>query len=574
MVTKEGSLLSFLTGEGSYREEALQRDLVMIQAAYYDRGYINVKVEKPVLAMSADKRDIYITIQIEEGEQYKIGKLDVEGDLELPRERLLMLMSTHEGEIFNRTKLSNDIVALNDVYGDRGYAYANINPVTAVHAEDKTIDLSFNIQKGKQVYIEKIEVVGNTKTRDKVIRRELRVYEGELFSGSGLRRSKERVTALGYFETVEVAHKPGSDDSHVVVQVDVKEKPTGTFQVGFGFSNVENFIFTAQVSQNNILGWGQSVSVSAQISGLRSIYQLDFFDPYFLDTNYIFSANLFQNSIDRYTYVRNALGGSVTGGYHVLEDVMVNLTYNYERVRVEQNNSVAGAFIYPPDLFRNGTTSSVRLSGTWDQRDNRLFPTSGQQQFASVELAPSFLGGTFQFVRYTAFSRFYFPLPLGLIFKTQVTGGYIQPLTSERVPISELYQLGGINSIRGYRLATVCPSAQLSRSLEADSLTGFACIGGNKQLYANLEIEIPILPAAGVRGVLFFDAGNAYAENERFFEDKTNNPPLGLLMSAGFGFRWFSPVGPLRFEWGVPLTRRPAIDTEPVVFEFNIGNSF
>ncbi|HVE85264.1 MAG TPA: outer membrane protein assembly factor BamA, partial [Myxococcales bacterium] len=224
MATHEGSLLSLLSSEGTYREEAFQRDLVILQAAYYDRGFINVKVDKPLLALSPDKRFIYITIKIEEGEQYAIGALDFAGDLIFPKEQLQAGMRAKVGETFSREKLSTDIVGLTDRYYDEGYAYANVNPVTSIDAEKKTVNLTFDIQKGRQVTIERIDVAGNTKTRDKVIRRELRIYEGDLFSGTNLRRSKERVTALGFFETVEVAHKPGSDDSRVVVTVDVKEK--------------------------------------------------------------------------------------------------------------------------------------------------------------------------------------------------------------------------------------------------------------------------------------------------------------------------------------------------------------
>lgn len=571
MATKEGGLLAFLTGEGTYREELFQRDQMAIQSLYYDRGLINVRVDKPVLTMSADKRHIYISIRIEEGEQYRIGKLDVGGDLVAPREELLAKMETKPGDLFNRTRLSKDILALTDVFYDQGYAYANITPVTAVNAEAKTVDLTFEAQKGKKVAIERINIVGNTKTRDKVIRREVRVYEGELFSGTGMRRSRERVTALGFFETVDVTHKPGRDDSHVIVQVDVKEKPTGTFQLGFGYSGYESFIFTAQVSQSNFLGWGNSLSASAQISGLRSIFQLSYFDPYFLDTNYIFSIDLSQNQIDRFDYERHSIGGSLTGGYHVFEDVMVNLTYTLENVRLQAGQATTNA---PSGLFRGGVTSSLRLSGTWDRRDNRLFPTAGFMHHASVEYAPPFLGGSLLFARYSAFSRFYQPLPFGLVFKTNLTVGYIQNLDPVNpIPIGERYQLGGINSVRGYRLSSICPRVTIPVTKEPDAIATTFCEGGNKQFIANVELEFTVFEKVGVRGVLFYDAGNAFAADERFFQDRVNHPPLGLLHSVGFGFRWFSPVGPLRFEWGIPLTRRP-IDDQPIVFEFTIGNFF
>lgn len=573
MFTREGGYLSFLTGEGTYREEIFQRDLTILQAAYYDRGFINVKIDKPSVSISPDKRYIFIDIKVEEGEPYTIGKLDFSGDLLVPKQLLYSLMSSHPNELFNRSKLSKDIQAITDIYYDQGYAYANITPLTQVHPENRSIDLTFDIQKGKQVYIERIDIVGNSKTRDKVIRRELRVYEGELFSGTGLRRSKERVTALGFFETVEVQHKPGSDDSKVVVQVDVKEKATGTFQVGLGFSNVENFIFTAQIAQNNLLGWGQTASLSAQISSLRSFFQFSYFDPYFLDTNYLFSFDLFRIQADYGGFLRDSTGGDINFGYRFLEDGTVNLTYTREYVNVEPSRSF-NTIPLANRLRRSGITSSVRLSLQWDRRDNRLFPSRGHLLFGSAELAPSFLGSTFLFARYNVYGRYYKPLFWGFVFKVNATLGYIQTLDSNSpVPISELFYLGGINSIRGYPLRTISPTILVPRSSDPLNLVDAFPVGGNKQAIFNFELEFPIIEKVGIKGVLFYDAGNAFATNANFFQDHQHNLPLGMFHSVGFGFRWFSPIGPLRFEWGFPLNRRPEID-QPVLFEFTIGNFF
>lgn len=574
MATKEGGWLSFFTGEGTYREEMFQRDLSVIQAAYYDRGFINVKVDKPIVSLSPDKRYIFISIKIEEGDTYAIGKIDFSGDLLVTKEDLHRRMTSIEGETFNRSLLARDIQAITDVYYDQGYAYANITPVTAVNAEKRTIDLTFDVQKGQQVTIERIDVVGNTKTRDQVIRRQMRVYEGELFSGTGMRRSKERVTQLGYFETVEVSQKPGVDNTHVIVQVEVKEKSTGTFQVGLGFSNVENFIFTAQIAQNNFLGWGQAVSASAQLSGLRNFIQISFYDQYFLDTQIIFAADFYRTQADYFGFIRQATGGSVTLGYNVLEDVMVNLAYTLEFINVEPgrdyDTEIPGAYDFGP-----GRTSAVRLSAQWDRRDNRLFPSRGHLLYGSVDFAPSFFGGTFNYARYTAYGRYYYPLPLGIVAKANLQVGYIQALPSERpvLPISERYFLGGINTIRGYALRTVSPTEKRGTSTRPDALSQDYPVGGDKQLIFNLEVEFPIFEKVGIRGVVFFDAGNAFAIDSKFFEDKTYSLPLGLLYSLGFGFRWFSPIGPLRFEWGIPLIRRSTQD-QPVLFEFTIGNSF
>ncbi len=571
MQTRKGGWLSFFTSEGNYREEIFQRDIQIVQSAYFDRGFVNVKIEKPVVTLSADKKFISISIRVDEGEAYSIGKIDFSGDLLVSKELLHLRMTSKEGQIFNRSLLARDIQAITDIYYDSGYAYANITPVTQVNGEAKSIDLTFDVQQGKQVTIERIDITGNTKTRDKVIRRQMRVFEGELFNGTGIRRSKEKAFALGFFETVEVTHKPGIDSEHVVVVVEVKEKSTGTFQVGLGFSNIESFIFTAQIAQQNFLGWGQSVSASAQLSGLRSFFQLSYVDPYFLDTNFIASIDAYRTQLDYFGFVRDAYGGTASLGYYLIADEMsVSLGYTREWVNVQPSASA----VLLADQFRSGDTSSIRASWTWDKRNNRLFPSQGFLSFASVETAPAFLGGSYLFNRYTAYQRVYFPLPLGAVFKMNAQLGYIQQLDANKgLPSSELYYLGGIYTIRGYPIRTVSPT-QLAASNVSGQTTQIA-VGGDKQFIFNAELEFPIFEKVGIRGVLFYDAGNAFARDAKFGEDKQYpNLPLGLLHSVGFGFRWFSPVGPLRFEWGIPLNRRADKGDLPIQFEFTIGNSF
>jgi outer membrane protein insertion porin family len=571
MATKEGGYLSFLTSEGTYREELFQRDLQVIQAAYYDRGFINVRVDKPVVSLSPDKRFISITLRVEEGEPYRIGKLDFSGDLIVGKDELKGKMTSKEGEIFNRSLLARDIQAITDVYYDSGFAYANPVPVTAVNGEARTIDLTFDVNKGKQVTIERIDVIGNTKTRDKVIRRQLRVYEGELFSGSGMRRSKEKVTALGFFETVEVTHKPGRDDEHVLVTVEVKEKSTGTFQVGLGFSNIESFIFTAQIAQQNFLGWGQAASFSAQLSGLRQFFQLSYFDPYFLDTNFIFSIDAYRTQLDFFGFIRDAYGGTASLGYYVVADEMsFNLGYTREFVRVEPSRQS----LLLADQFRSGNTSAIRAGWLWDKRNNRLFPSQGWFMNVTAEFAPRAFGGSYLFNRYTGNFRGYIPLPFGAVLKGQLQLGIIQQLEAANgLPASELYYLGGIFTVRGYPIRTISP-AELAAATP-DGPTSSINVGGDRQIFVNIELEFPIFEKVGIRGVVFYDAGNAFARGVPFFNDRTfPNLPLGLFHSVGFGFRWFSPIGPLRFEWGIPLNRRLGIDLQPVQFEFTIGQSF
>jgi outer membrane protein insertion porin family len=586
MQTQPGGWFSFLS-PASYREEMLEHDLMGVQSIYLDRGFINVRVSKPRLELSPDKRYIYITIHVDEGEQYRLGKIDFSGDLLLPREELYRRVSSRPHELFNRSKLVKDRGSLDDVAQDQGYAYANITPVTAVNEELKTVDLTFDTQKGKPVYVERIEVAGNTKTRDKVIRRELRIYEGELFSGVALRASKARVQALGYFETVEVTTKKGSADDLILVTVTVKERPTGTFQVGAGFSTLESFIFTAQLSQNNLFGWGQTGSVTLQLSSLRQFVQLQFQDPYFLDTKLYFGVDVFRTQLSYVNFLRNATGFDLNFGYPLseatrhtfvskaitdwLEDARLSLAYSAQDVGVSpvfqgtQQQELA-------NQFGTYVLSSLRLTLTIDKRDNRLYPSDGYMLSQSFEVAPSFLGSGFQFARYSGYARYYRRLFWGLVFKTQWTYGIIDALGGSQIPLSEQYFVGGINSLRGYYLLSVSPTKPVGQRTP-DSVTSNFEVGGNKEIVINNEIEFPIVDKIGIRGVVFYDLGDTYSSNESFFQDKQYpGLPLGMLHSVGFGVRWFSPIGPLRFEWGFPLTPRP--QDGPYDFEFTIGNFF
>jgi len=579
MLTQEGGPFSFLTGAGTYREEAFQRDEVVLQGLYFDQGYIYVKFGKPAIELSPDKRYIFITMPIDEGEPFDVGKIDVGGDLLVPREQLLALIGTRSGERFSKTRLQNDMNRLLDVYKDKGYAYANVTPDTAVDAEKRLVDLTYVFQKGQPVTIEKIEMVGNNKTREKVIRREMRIAEGDLYSGTGVRASKARVTALGFFDSVEINQKRGSTDDKMILEVSVKEKLTGTFQVGFGFAGGENFFGQAQLAQNNLLGYGHTASLSLQISSIRQLFQLSYLDPYVFDTQWTGSIDLYRSELLFSGFDRSANGGSLTAGYDFsnvapwLEDFRLFLTYTLEQVNV---TAAVGTQDVLANQFTAGRTSSVRISFNYDKRDNRLFPTSGHLESASAEFASSLFGSQNLFQRFRVIERFYRPLVLGMVFKTNISFGYIRATDpiNRPVAISEKFFEGGINSIRGYTLRSISPTLPIaSVSSPLAGIVEFP-VGGNKELITNWEIEFPIFGSAGLRGVVFYDAGNVFSEKENFFQSSQRGGtlPLGLFHSTGFGLRWFSPLGPLRFEVGFPLTRRPIDDT--YLFEFTIGNFF
>jgi outer membrane protein insertion porin family len=586
MVTQEGNFFSFLTSSGTYREDAFQRDEFVLQGMYYDRGYLYVKFGKPTIELSPDRRFIYITLTVDEGEPYDVGELKISGKLlGENQEQLLKLVSIRPGDRFSRSQLQRDMTVLSDVYKDKGYAYANVSPLTSVEADKRIVNLEFEVEPGQPVTIEKVEISGNNKTRDRVIRRELKINEGDLYSSTAVRVSKARVTALGFFETVEINQRRGSGDDKMVLDVAIKEKLTGTFQVGFGFTGGESFFGTAQLSQNNLFGYGHTASLSLQISSIRQLFQLSYLDPYVFDTRWTGSVDLYRSQLLYSGFERNATGGSLTGGYefgdigrelglgNLLEDFRFFLTYTLENVSVIANGEGARLL---SNQFSSGRTSSIRLSFNYDKRDNRLFPSNGHLESASAEFASSIFGSQNLFQRYRLIERRYWPLGYGFVFKANVSLGYIRATdpVNHPVAISEKFFEGGINTIRGYLLRSISPTLRIASSLAPDAGLFEFQVGGNKELVTNWEIEFPIFEGAGVRGVLFYDAGNAFSEKENFFQSSQRGGtlPLGLFHSAGFGVRWFSPLGPLRFETGFPLTRRSTDD--PYVFEFTIGNFF
>ncbi|HVX96839.1 MAG TPA: outer membrane protein assembly factor BamA [Polyangia bacterium] len=595
IVTREGSLLSILTSAGTYREDAFQRDLLLIQAHYWDHGYVQVKVGSPLVELSPDKQSMYITISIDEGPQYTLGKVDVTGDLLESKEFFLSRVSVKPGEIFNRSKLSDDLQRLTDFYKDKGYAYVNASPATPINEKARTVDVIFEIQKGDLVHFDRINIRGNTKTRDKVIRRELRIIEGEPYNQSLLDYSKKRVTALGFFEKVDISTKRGSSDDRMDVNVEVSERPTGTFQIGAGFSSVENFIAQAQISQNNLLGRGTSLTLQAQLSSLRQLFLLQYQDIYFLDTNWTFGFNLFKQDRYLFSFVRRSKGASLTWGYLLAEDLRLLLTYTLEDVSVSTSGFstlFSGAAIQPvsvgsiANLLRSGITSSGRALLSYDSRDNRMFPTRGWYNTLSGEVADSYppLFSENVFTRYEGVARYYYPIWGPFVLRMQGQVGLIASRDDKGVPIFERYFVGGIYDVRGFSPRSLGPVIRALSAQSQDSSLRQFLVGGNMQVIGNAEVEFPIFDKVGIRGVVFTDFGNAFNLEKQYCAlapsdvDASKNPcknPLDLdayRASWGFGFRWFSPIGPLRFEWGIPFKTLPG--EQPIVFEFTIGNFF
>jgi outer membrane protein insertion porin family len=595
IATQREGAMSFLSDAGTYNQEAFERDIVIINAHYWDRGYANVKLGTPALRLSRDKRYMYLSIPIEEGPVFTVSKLDFKGDLIGTVDEHKAKLKIKPGMRFSRTMIAEDRDRIADYYMDQGYAYANVSPLTRVDPVKHTIALTFEVARGKKVYFERISIRGNSKTRDKVIRREMRISEGELFSNTNLEVSKRRINALGFFETVNISTKHGSSDEFVEVNVEVTERATGTFQIGAGFSSVENFIAQAQISQNNLFGRGQTLAFQAQLSSLRQLFLLRFIEPYFLDTSWTFAFDLYNQSRGFGSFSRNSSGGTLTWGHRLSYEAQAFLTYKLEDVGISTGSTSFanfGATSTPieagqvANLYRGGVTSSLRASLTWDSRNNRLFPSEGFYHQVFAEYADKWTGSENKFFRWGGFARYYHNLWGPFVLHSNAEVGITTSTDPLGVPISERYLIGGIYDVRGFSPRSLGPILRTGPT--PDGSLGQIPLGGNMQVIINAEVEFPLFKKVGISGVVFFDAGNAYNLEKRYcsglnksgavsikFDPCFNFPDSlinGIRRSVGFGFRWLSPIGPLRFEWGIPLDRQAEAGEDPLVFEFTIGN--
>jgi len=608
MSIREGNFFSFLTDAGNYKEDMFQADLYRLTGVYFDRGYINARVLKPQVQLSSDRRFIYITIPIEEGARYKVGQIKLSGQVEVTNEtgqkvitqaQAEKRISTRPKQYFNRTQLMQDIEQISTLYKDQGYAYVNITPNNRLNTQDLSVDLDFDVELGDKVYIDKIEIFGNNKTRDKVIRREMQIAEGELYRGSAIELSKIRIQRLGYFETVNLTTERSQRSNHMNISITVKERSTGTFQVGGGFASQQGFMIQAQIAQQNFLGRGHNMQLNAQMSFGRfgqTIFNFRFVEPYFLDSLWSLDASIYWTQQTFNDFIRYRRGGSIGAGYPLNKSGTLSLGINYtlEHLSILDLNqrpiSIASSQRPYSNFNQSGLMSSIRADFMHDSRNDRMIPTNGHYNTVSVEISDKYIGSSFNFIELSANSRSYYSPGAGIILKGQISLGYIFSRDQKGVPVAKRYFLGGISSIRGHTPFTISPMLNIPNiGNDPSSPTSSFPTGGDKSIFTNLEFEFPIVEKAGLRGVAFFDFGNVFGEFQNIFyinnkgkdvpdvylmgSNKPIKAPLGLLYSFGLGLRWFSPIGILRFEWGIPITKTSPYARD-MVFDFMIGNSF
>lgn len=564
METKQSWFMSWLTSAGTYKEEVLKNDALLITDFYMNNGYINAKVGEPIIKLNDAKTALEVSIGITEGDQYRFGEIGFKGELLESASELRKKLKSEPGQIFSRASLRTDIFALTDAYGDKGYAFANVNPQTRSDSEKKVVDVTFDMEKGDLVSIERITIAGNPKTRDKVIRRELRVTENELYSATGMKRSKQNLMNLGFFEEANIATARGSSANKLNVNIDVKEKQTGTFSIGGGYSSLDGIIGQGSVQQANFFGLGLKANLSASIGGRSQTYSLGLTDTHFLDTKWTLGGDIYRSERNYLDYNRRLMGGDIKAGYPINDFVGTFFMYKYE-IKDIYNPIVAYKNLHDqdPNNYPLGTTTTSSLLGsiTHNNTDYRLDPTTGMINSLSLEYAG--LGGNNKFARYITDHTLFYPLYKKLIFSTKLTLGYVQEV-GQPIPIDEKFYLGGIYSLRGYKARTVSPTKNyIIKDINGNQSVDRVYLGGSKEVFGNTEFTFPLLQDVGIKGVVFFDYGNS-------FDDKFNT----MLMSYGAGIRWSSPIGPLRLEYGIPLNPRRDIDNKSGRFEFSIGSLF
>ncbi|MCW5892583.1 MAG: outer membrane protein assembly factor BamA [bacterium] len=572
--TQEEWILTPFTGAGNLNKDVLRTDVERLTAFYYDNGYVTVRIDEPQIERS--DAGLKITIKIDEGDQFNVGRVGIEGrDLPPDVDAMAGSLTTKSGETFSASTLRQDVQTLTERLSEDGFAFASIEPATTIEPEAKTVDVIFEVERGKPVVVDKIEVTGNTKTRDYVVRREMRLQEQELFSGTRLRKSREALQRLGFFNEVNVTTRkaPASEDRMDVV-VDVKEAQTGAFSAGAGFSSADSLLFNVRIQENNLFGRGQRLVLNADVGSIRRNIILSFTEPYFMGTPLTAGFDVFSWRLRFEDFARDGTGGGVQFTYPVtafgwdslwgfpLDEVRIGADYRLERAAIEDIDFDATASIRAEE--GSSLISSITPRISRNTLNHFFDPTSGSVQDLSIEIAG--LGGE-QFYKAEARSRWYWTF-----LKTKTFGDFTYSLGAtagygvgnagadgDELPLFERYFPGGINSIRGFETRTLGPREL--RKNRYGTVISSSPIGGSSQFILNNEVIFPLVPSIGLKGVVFVDAGNAYGGDQDISLDNTR-------AAAGGGVRWLSPLGPLRVELGVPIKDKKRDQTSLLLFSF------
>lgn len=552
----ERGMFSWITGSGVLKEEYLTRDAAALEAYYANHGFIEAQVGQPKVEFKDD--GIYVTFEVKEGDRYKVGKVTYTGDMLEPAEKLDERIKTDdlaaEGEYLDRSVLRSDSQALSEYYSNYGYAFAEANYALSPDRETLTADIEFQMSKGQKVYIRRVTIQGNDRTRDNVIRRKVLLSDGDLFSGEDLAYSTRNLNNLGYFDQADIETIPTGDDGLMDLKVKVREKSTGELSAGAGYSSSSGVYFVTSVKENNLFGKGYQGSLEGAWGGDYRRYILSFTNPNFEDTPWMVGGDLYHYDDDYDDYDRVSTGGRVRFGHPIGRFSYTNLQYRLERYTISEVEDDAADEIL--DIEGSNWVSAVYGDIVRNTLDRYLNPSRGMKSSLSMEYAGGALLGDDEYIKYIGDHNYYRPLWLDHIFHFHGQLGYVmENFGGKDIPVYERFYLGGINNVRGYKKRYISP-----RDDESDDR-----IGGNKMAFVNLEYLFPILEEMGVMGVTFFDAGQVWDDGDAMDFDPKK--------SVGVGIRWYSALGPLRLEYGYALDSIPEQGSKGKL-EFTIGQFF
>jgi outer membrane protein insertion porin family len=538
---------------GTLQRQKLDEDHDRIVQLYNDNGYIQARVESSAVEVDRNRARVTIRIKVVEGPQFHVGGVDVTGNKILPEEEIRRRVKLKTGDVFSRSKLRESIRGIEDLYGVIGRASAEIVPNTAQDSANRLVNITIEITEGPEVFVERINISGNVRSEEKILRREIPMHEGDLFTTAKLVRARQKLANLNYFESVKATTSPGTSKDKIIVNIEVTEKPTGLFSIGGGYSSQDSFIGTVDLSQRNFLGRGWEVFLRLRAGGSTQQGTIGFTEPWLFDRPLSAGFDLYNNRRVYTEYTVNSVGGDIRFGHPIGEFSRWNLIYRLSEDRISDVQDNASQSLL--DEKGSRITSLVGGSLSRDTRDSIFEPTRGTSASISLDFAGVGFGDS-KFVRSIGTAAAFYPVWLDHVIGLRLTAGYAFGWDEESVPLFERFFLGGPNSIRSRKLRQVSP---------VDS--SGTRIGGNSEVLGNFEYTVPLF--FGIRAAAFYDVGNVYGPD---VAGGTSFDITDLRHAVGLGLRWASPFGPLRVDYGVNVDRKKGESFGQ--FHFSVGSTF
>ncbi|PTN12967.1 outer membrane protein assembly factor BamA [Nitrosomonas aestuarii] len=560
-------LLTWFTKNDQYSKQKLSADLESLRSYYLDRGYLEFSIDSTQVSITPDMKDIYITVNVSEGEQYTVSDIKLAGELLVPEEELKKLILLQPGEVFAREKLTESVKLISDRLGDDGYAFANVNAAPDLDHENQQAGFTFFVDPGRRAYVRRINISGNDRTRDEVIRREFRQMEGGWHSTSKINLSRQRVDRLFFFNSVNVETPPVPDaPDQVDINIDVVEKPTGAIMFGAGFSDREGLILNGSVSQNNIFGTGNFLSLQVNTGRINRVFAASFTNPYFTVDGIslgfdVFRRNLNTSRLSRVNAFRTTTSGATMRfGIPIAENDIVSFGVGAEQTKIGVfEDSLQRTVDFVNEFGKTTNNLPVTVSWARDRRDSAIYTTSGTTHRLFGEI--SIPGADLNYYKASYNQKFYYPLTQTFTLLLNTEFGIGDGYAGKPLPFFKNFFAGGNNSVRGYDLNSLGPKELVPNSDRRFSL------GGSKRLVGNLEVLFPMpfmKDDRSVRLSTFIDAGSVFNNKDQFSEE--------LRFSAGLAVTWISPMGPLKVSLAKPLNDKPEDNLQ--MFQFLFGQQF